>query len=141
MGEADRPQHVGNFRQGNLNQLVSVDTPWHRSRIVSRLQLHDFKAIGGSGNASTDWPHLPSWFQVGDTYADLGATVSDVGPGQAGDANRGYKTFLNGTLVSNITIDTSGTANYTIDYVATDSAALTARHLVGAPWCGDREQD
>ena len=44
----------------------------------------------------------PAIIEVGDSYADLGATVSDTGPGQAGDTNLGYKTFLNGTLVSNI---------------------------------------
>jgi len=41
--------------------------------------------------------------------------VSDTGPGQAGDTNLGYQTFLNGTLVSNIVIDTSEAATDTID--------------------------
>jgi hypothetical protein len=68
----------------------------------------------------------PALIMVGDSYADLGATVSDTGPGQAGDANLGYQTFLNGTLVSNITIDTSQVATDTIDYVVTDSAGLTS---------------
>jgi hypothetical protein len=44
--------------------------------------------------------------------------VSDTGAGQAGDTNLGYQTFVNGTLVSNIVLDTSS--------VATDSAGLTA---------------
>ena len=52
--------------------------------------------------------------------------MSDTGPGQAGDTNLGLKTFLNGTLVSNIVIDTSQVATDTIDYVATDTAGLTA---------------
>ena len=52
--------------------------------------------------------------------------MSDTGPGQAGDTNLGYKTFLNGTLVSNIAIDTSQVATDTIDYVATDQNGLTA---------------
>ena len=68
----------------------------------------------------------PALIHVGDSYADLGATVSDTGPGQAGDANLGLTTFLNGTLVSNIVIDTSQVATDTIDYVATDTAGLTA---------------
>ena len=68
----------------------------------------------------------PAILTVGDTYADLGATVSDTGPGQAGDTNLGLKTFLNGTLVSNIVLDTSNVATDTIDYVATDTAGLTA---------------
>jgi hypothetical protein len=47
--------------------------------------------------------------------------VTDTGQGQAGDTNLGYKTFLNGTLVSNIVLDTSNVATDTIDYVATDT--------------------
>ncbi len=46
--------------------------------------------------------------------------------GPQADLNLGLKTFLNGTLVSNIVIDTSAVATDTIDYVATDSAGLTA---------------
>jgi hypothetical protein len=42
------------------------------------------------------------------------------------DQNLGYKTFLNGALVSDITIDTSQAATDTIDYVATDSQGNTA---------------
>jgi hypothetical protein len=57
--------------------------------------------------------------------------VTDTGPGHAGDANLGITTFLNGTLVSNITIDTSEIATDTIDYVATDSDGLTG--LTPAP--------
>jgi len=68
----------------------------------------------------------PAIIEVGDSYADLGATVTDTGPGQAGDTNLGVTTFLNGTLVSNIVIDTSQVATDTIDYVATDTAGLTA---------------
>ena len=68
----------------------------------------------------------PAIIQLGDSYADLGASVTDTGPGQAGDTNLGVVTFLNGTLVSNIVIDTSEVATDTIDYVATDTAGLTA---------------
>ena len=52
--------------------------------------------------------------------------MNDTGPGQAGDTNLGYQTFLNGTLVSAIDIDTSEVATDTIDYVATDTAGLIA---------------
>ena len=52
--------------------------------------------------------------------------MTDTGPGQAGDTNLGIKTFLNGTLVSNIILDTSQVATDTIDYVATDQSDLTA---------------
>jgi hypothetical protein len=68
----------------------------------------------------------PALIEFGDTYTDLGATVTDSGPGQAGDTNLGYQTFLDGTLVSNIVIDTSEVATDAIDYVATDDTGLTA---------------
>ena len=38
----------------------------------------------------------------------------------------GYKTFLNGTLVSNIVIDTTQVATDTINYVATDTWGNTS---------------
>ena len=53
--------------------------------------------------------------------SDLGASVTDNV-----DQNLGYKTFLNGALVSNIVIDTSAEATDTIDYVATDQAGNAA---------------
>ncbi|HTV27707.1 MAG TPA: hypothetical protein VMF32_07980 [Xanthobacteraceae bacterium] len=68
----------------------------------------------------------PAIIQVGATYDDLGASISDTGTGQAGDTNLGYQTFLNGTLVSNIVIDTSVAATDTIDYVVTDQDGLTS---------------
>jgi hypothetical protein len=68
----------------------------------------------------------PAVISAGDSYADLGATVSDTGAGLAGDTNLGIKTFLNGSLVSNIVIDTSEVAADTIEYAATDTSGLTA---------------
>jgi len=68
----------------------------------------------------------PAIIHVGDTYADLSATI--ISP-QA-DLNLGIKTFLNGKLVSNIVIDTSSAATDTIDYVATDSAGFTFKRKV-----------
>jgi hypothetical protein len=47
--------------------------------------------------------------------------VSDTGAGQAGDTDLGYRTFFDGTLVSNIVIDTSQVATDTIYYVASDN--------------------
>jgi hypothetical protein len=41
----------------------------------------------------------------------------------------GYKTFLNGTLVSDIVIDTSAAATDTIDYVAADNAGNVATSM------------
>jgi hypothetical protein len=64
----------------------------------------------------------PAIIQVGASYTDLGATIT----GPQADLNLGIKTFLNGTLVSNIAIDTSAVATDTIDYVVTDSQGLTS---------------
>ena len=63
----------------------------------------------------------PATINVGDTYTDLGAIVTD---NQGHDL--GYKTFLDGALVSNIVIDTTQVATDTIDYVATDTWGNTA---------------
>jgi hypothetical protein len=68
----------------------------------------------------------PAIITVGDSYADLGATVSDTGQRHAGDPNLDLKYFLNGALVSNIVLDTSAIATDTIDYVATDTLGNTA---------------
>jgi hypothetical protein len=68
----------------------------------------------------------PATIQVGDTYADLGATVTDIGPGQAGDNNLGFVTYVNGILVTNISLNTSSSTAYEIDYVATDQLGNTA---------------
>jgi hypothetical protein len=63
----------------------------------------------------------PATIDVGDTYEDLGAIATD---NQGHDLS--YKTFLDGTLVSNIVIDTTQVATDTIDYVATDTWGNTA---------------
>ena len=63
----------------------------------------------------------PAHIHVGDSYADLGASVTDNV-----DQNLGLKYFLNGALVSNIVIDTSTAATDTVDYVAADTAGNTA---------------
>ena len=65
----------------------------------------------------------PAIIHVGDTYRDLGATIT--GPTDA-DKNLGIKTFLNGALVSNIVIDTNKVATDTIYYVATDQSGFTS---------------
>ncbi len=59
---------------------------------------------------------------VGDSYADLGATIT----APESDKNLGLKYFLNGRLVSDIVIDTTHVTTDTVDYVATDPAGLTA---------------
>lgn len=93
-------------------------------------------AAGGSGNSSipadqgepdTEPPTItingnnPATLQVGDTYNDLGATVSDNV-----DTNLGYRKFLDGVLVTDIAINASEAGEHSIDYVATDNAGNTA---------------
>jgi hypothetical protein len=63
----------------------------------------------------------PATIDIGSTYTDLGAIVTD----NQGNS-LGYKTFLNGTLVSNILIDMTQVATDTIDYVATDTWGNTS---------------
>jgi hypothetical protein len=48
----------------------------------------------------------PAIIHIGDTYADLGTTIT----GSQSDLDLGIKTFLNGKLVSNIIIDSSAVA-------------------------------
>jgi hypothetical protein len=85
-------------------------------------------SVSQNGGASTTPPVIqingtnPAIIHVGDTYADLGATIT----GPQSDLNLGIRAFLNGTLVSNIVLDTSSQATDTIDYVSTDSAGLTS---------------
>jgi Domain of unknown function (DUF5011) len=89
-------------------------------------------ALSKASPANTFYPILwfgarargrsPAIIHLGDTYADLGATIT----APDADKNLGLKYFLNGTLVSNIVIDTSKVATDTIDYVVTDPAGLTA---------------
>ncbi|HTV29166.1 MAG TPA: immunoglobulin-like domain-containing protein, partial [Xanthobacteraceae bacterium] len=89
----------------------------------------------GSGGASsddteaTDTPPIiqingdnPAIVQVGDTYNDLGATIT----GPQADLNLGIQTFVNGVAMSPVVIDTSAAATDTIDYVATDQNGLTS---------------
>jgi hypothetical protein len=63
----------------------------------------------------------PAEIELGADYADLGAGVSDND-----DHNLGIHTFLNGTAVESITLDTSAEGTHTIEYVATDQAGNTA---------------
>jgi hypothetical protein len=85
----------------------------------------------GGGNASTtpDTPPIiqingdnPATVNIGDTYADLGATIE--GPQQ--DLNLGITAYVNGAPMNPIQLDTTQAATDTIDYVATDSQGLTA---------------
>jgi hypothetical protein len=64
----------------------------------------------------------PAIVQVGATYTDLGATIT----GPQADLNLGSTTYVNGTEMNPVQIDTSTAATDTIDYVATDQNGLTS---------------
>ena len=64
----------------------------------------------------------PAIVQVGDSYNDLGATIT----GPQADLNLGIETYINGVETSPVQIDTSQAATDTIDYVATDQNGLTS---------------
>ena len=61
----------------------------------------------------------PAHLALGTTYLDLGAVIT--GP-TAGDRNLGIHVFLDGREVQDITLDTSTTTTYTIEYRATNGA-------------------
>jgi hypothetical protein len=97
---------------------------WPCKRHVRRLPI---QLICTQRNISSSTPacvngNQPAIIQIGDSYADLGATIA--GPQQ--DLNLGVQTYLNGTLTSNIVIDTTQAATDTIDYIATDQSDLSS---------------
>jgi hypothetical protein len=98
-----------------------------------RLAAHRGRGAGGSSSdQATSTPDMPPVIQVngdnpatinvGDTYADLGATIT----GPAADLNLGIATYLNGIPTDPLTLDTSQPATDTIQYVAIDQSGLTA---------------
>jgi hypothetical protein len=124
---------TGDFDQVNTKKLCVGDTcvtPAQFQAMVAAANQSTAGASSSSNTASTttDTPPVitingnnPAVVHVGDTYSDLGATIT--APEQ--DKNLGLKTFLNGTLAS------------TIDYVATDQSGLTSTStrtvIVSAP--------
>jgi len=64
----------------------------------------------------------PATVNIGTSYNDLGATIT----GPTADLNLGILTFLNGTKVDVIQLDTSTTSTSTIDYVVTDQFGIAA---------------
>jgi spore maturation protein SpmA len=63
----------------------------------------------------------PAYIIVGDTINDLDATIS----GPQADLNLGIKTYVNGTEMRPVQINTSTAATDTIDYVVTNQTGLT----------------
>jgi hypothetical protein len=73
--------------------------------------------VTGSDNKSR-----PAIILVGDTYSDLGATIT----GPQADLNLGIGTYVNGSPMNPIQLDTSTVATDTIVYVATNQNGLTS---------------
>ena len=107
------------------DQLAAVLASENQSPADSSSASSD----SNTASSTTDTPPVisingdnPAIVQVGASYNDLGATIT----GPQADLNLGIATFLNGTLTSNIVIDTSAAATDSIDYVATDQSGLTS---------------
>jgi hypothetical protein len=84
---------------------------------------------GGNATPTPDAPPIisitgdnPATIHIGDTYNDLGATIT----GPQADLNLGIQTFVGTTPIAQAVIDTSAPATYHIYYVATDQSGLTA---------------
>ena len=74
----------------------------------------------------------PAIVQVGETYNDLGATIT----GPQADLNLGITTYVNGVEMTPVQIDTTQAATDTIDYVATDTwgnTSTSTRTVIIAP--------
>lgn len=80
-------------------------------------------AVQSSGSGDVTPPTLqmlgnnPARIAKGSTYADLGVVVTDNV-----NTNLGYKTYLNGTLTTEVQISTASPGTWTVRYEATDGA-------------------
>jgi hypothetical protein len=132
---------VGNFGRVNTDELCVGAT------CISEAQLTAL--LTNAGNAG-DTPapsedvaaqapptiaitgNNPATISVGDSYADLGATIT--GPTEA-DRNLGISYFVNGAEVSTVQIDTEEAGEHAIEYVATNdfgTATSTRTVIVGS---------
>ena len=64
----------------------------------------------------------PAHINVGDAYSDLGARIT--GPTEA-DTNLGLRYFVDGALVPFVSLDTSTSTTYVIEYVAENAAGTS----------------
>jgi hypothetical protein len=128
--------HTANIQDANIQKLcvgsTCVTETQFKAMVAAAGQSSASADSGSSGDSAGSIPDTtpptitingdnPAHIHVGDSYADLGANVTDNV-----DQNLGLKYFLNGALVSNIVLDTSAAATDTIDYVATDQAGNAA---------------
>jgi Domain of unknown function (DUF5011) len=92
-----------------------------------------------SGDATSGPPIItingdnPATIQVGSTYADLGATITDPLAG----LNLGIHTFVDCVATAPVVIDTTAAGSHIIEYVVSDIAGLTSTStrtvIVSAP--------
>ena len=138
---------VGNFGKVNTNQLCvgsTCVTPAQFQAMVAAANQSNSSnvsvlASNTNSNATTTPPVIqinganPATINVGDTYSDLGATIT----GPTADLNLGIQTFVGTTPMSQATIDTSTSATYHIYYVVTDvqgnTSTSTRTVIVQAP--------
>jgi hypothetical protein len=110
---------------------------------VSRDQLAALLAAAGQSGASSSWTQSstastmpatssspvisvngnnPAHINVGDSYSDLGARI--IGPTEA-DTNLGLRYFVDGALVPFVSLDTSTSTTYVIEYVAENATGTS----------------
>jgi hypothetical protein len=127
--------NVGNFGRVNTNDLCVQGTCVTGAQLTALLAANNIAAstenttsTTTATNATTTPPTIqinganPALIQVGATYTDLGATIT----GPQADLNLGFTTYVNGTVMNPVQIDTATAATDTIDYVVTDASGLTA---------------
>jgi len=128
----------------DVQKLCVTDGPTDQSPVcVTKTQLAAVLAsanqspAGGSSASGNDTPTSttpntppviqingdnPATVTIGATYADLGASIT----GPQADLNLGITTYVNGSEMNPVQIDTSAAATDTIGYVATDQNGLSA---------------
>jgi len=142
---------IGGFAQSITTQVLSAATGNFSNELcvgstcVTPAQFQAMVAAanqsGGSSsppsspddsNSASTTPHTPpvieingdnpAVIQVGASYTDLGATIT----GPQADLNLGITTYVNGSEMNPVQIDTTTAATGTIAYVVTDNTGLTA---------------
>jgi len=127
--ELDRLEQIA---QENITVTVSEETDADTATTTDSVDLSseesDTSTVATSTTDGTDTTapvitiqgNNPAEIEVGATYSDLGATVTD----NVND-NLGITTYVDGVEVTQIVLDTASSTTYTITYSATDQAGNT----------------
>jgi len=123
---------TGNFQQINANELCvgsTCVTPTQFQAMVAAANQSPSADTNAASSTTSDTPPVirvngdnPAIIYLGDTYSDLGATIT----GPQADLNLDITTYVNDIEMSPVQIDTSAVATDTIDYVVTDAEGNTA---------------